>query len=520
MTNKENVKKKTSFFGKFLNGVEIAGNKLPHPITLFAILALIIVVLSAIFEALGVSATGEIMNTKTMELEEQTITTISLLSSEGITYMIKNAISNFTSFAPLGVVLVTMLGVGCAEGSGYITAAMKKLVSKTPSKLITPVVVLLGVMSNVASDVGYVVLVPIGAIVFMAYKRHPLAGLAAAFAGVSGGFSANLLIGTVDTLLAGISTEAAQILNPSYEVGATANWFFMFVSTFLIVILGTFVTDKIVEPRLGSFDTTDESVDKATELTPQENKALTWANITLIAYILLIVIWAIPKNSLLRNPETGSLISKALLIDGIIVFITLGFFIPSIVYGRISGTYKNEKDIGDQLGKNMAAMGSYVALTFVAAQFVNYFNYTNLGSILALKGADFLGNVGLTGAPLMVFFIILTAFINLFMGSASAKWTILAPVFIPMFMQLGYSPELTQVAYRIGDSTTNIISPLMNYFAMIVVFAQKYDKKSGIGTLISTMLPYSLVFLLGWTVLLVVWMLLDLPLGPGISMFY
>lgn len=520
MNKKENQKKKNTFFDKFLNSVEIAGNKLPHPITLFFILALIIVLLSAIFEALGVSATGEIMNTKTMELEEKTITAISLLNGEGISYMIRNAISNFTSFAPFGVVLVTMLGVGCAEGSGYIAAAMKKLVSKTSAKLITPVVVFLGVISNVASDVGYVVLVPIGAIVFMAYKRHPLAGLAAAFAGVSGGFSANLLIGTVDTLLAGISTEAAQILNSSYEVGATANWFFMFISTFLIVILGTFVTDKIVEPRLGNFETTDESVTKATELTHQENKALIWANITLLVYILLIVLWAIPKNSILRNPETGSLISKALLIDGIIVFITLGFFIPSVVYGRIAGTYKNEKDIGEQLGKNMASMGSYIALTFVAAQFVNYFNYTNIGSILALKGAEFLGNVGLTGAPLIVLFVILTAFINLFMGSASAKWTILAPIFIPMFMQLGYSPELTQVAYRIGDSTTNIISPLMVYFGMIVVFAKKYDKNSGIGTLISTMLPYSIMFLIGWTILLVIWMILGLPLGPGVSMFY
>lgn len=520
MGKKESVKKKSSFFDKFLNGVEIAGNKLPHPITLFAVLSLIIVVLSAIFEALGVSATGEIMNTKTMELEEKTITTISLLSGEGISYMIKNAITNFTGFAPLGVVLVTMLGVGCAEGSGYIAASMKKLVSKTPAKLITPVVIFLGVMSNVASDVGYVVLVPIGAIVFMAYNRHPLAGLAAAFAGVSGGFSANLLIGTVDTLLGGISTEAAKILDPTYQVGATANWFFMFISTFLIVIVGTFVTDKIVEPRLGAFNTTDESVDKATQLNPQEERALKWANISLVVYILAIIAWAIPENSLLRNPETKSLISNALLIDGIIVFITLGFFIPSIVYGRLSGNYKSEKDIGDQLGKNMASMGSYIALTFVAAQFVNYFNYTNLGSILALKGADFLGNIGLQGAPLMIFFIILTAFINLFMGSASAKWTILAPVFIPMFMQLGYSPELTQVAYRIGDSTTNIISPLMNYFAMIVVFAQKYDKKSGIGTLISTMLPYSLLFLLGWTILLVIWMTFGLPLGPGISMYY
>ena len=390
MDKKEKIKEKSSFFDKFLNSVEVVGNKLPHPITLFALLAFLIIILSALFKILGVSATGEIMNSKTLELEQKTVNTISLLSGEGISYMIKNAITNFTSFAPLGIVLVTMLGVGCAEGSGYIEANMKKMVSKTPAKLITPVVVFLGVLSNVASDVGYVVLVPIGAIVFMAYKRHPLAGLAAAFAGVSGGFSANLLIGTVDTLLAGISTESAQILDVSYEVGATANWFFMFVSTFLIIILGTFITDKIVEPRLGTFDITDESVAKATELSQKEHKALKYANITLILYILFIILWAFPKNSLLRNPETGSLISKALLIDGIIIFIALGFFIPSIVYGKIAGTYKSEKDIGEQLSKNMSAMGSYIALTFVVAQFVNYFNYTNIGTILALKGADFL----------------------------------------------------------------------------------------------------------------------------------
>ena len=323
MDKKEKIKNKKSFFDKFLNSIEVVGNKLPHPITLFALLAFLIVILSALFKILGISATGEIMNSKTLELEQKTVNIISLLSGEGISYMIKNAITNFTSFAPLGIVLVTMLGVGCAEGSGYIEASMKKMVSKTPAKLITPVVVFLGVISNVASDVGYVVLVPIGSIVFMAYKRHPLAGLAAAFAGVSGGFSANILIGTVDTLLAGISTESAQILDVSYEVGATANWFFMFVSTFLIIILGTFITDKIVEPRLGTFDITDESVAKATELSQKEHKALKYANITLILYILFIILWAIPKNSLLRNPETGSLIAGTLFIDGIIIFIAL-----------------------------------------------------------------------------------------------------------------------------------------------------------------------------------------------------
>lgn len=517
MSSRKNEKR--SFFNKMLNGVETVGNKLPHPITLFAILSLSIVIISAICEMLGVSATEELVNSSTGELETTVVTVSSLLSGEGINYIITSAISNFTGFAPLGIVLVAMLGIGCAEGSGYISALIKKLVGVTPAKLITPVVVFIGVMSNIASDAGYVVLIPIGAIIFMSYGRHPLAGLAAAFAGVSGGFSANLLIGTVDTLLSGISTESAQILDPNYYVGPTSNLFFMMVSTFMIVILGTIVTDKIVEPRLGKFNNTGENISEATELNKQEQKALKYANITLITLIVLMVIWAIPQDSLLRNPETGSLISKSLLINGIVIFLTILFLVPSIVYGVVSGKYKGEKDVCDQLGANMSSMGSYIALSFVAAQFINYFSKTNLGTIIAIKGAHFLEGINLPGAVLMIIFIIITAILNIFMGSASAKWTILAPIFIPMFMKLGYSPELTQVAYRIGDSTTNLISPLMSYFAMIIVFAKKYDNNSGIGTIISTMLPYSLIFLIGWSLLFVVWMILDLPLGPGVISF-
>lgn len=515
--DKNGKSKRNTIYDRVLNGVERAGNKLPHPITLFAILALAIVIISAICEMLGVSAISETINKETGEIEYTTVAIKSLLSGEGITYIIKNAITNFTSFAPLGVVLVGMLGIGCAEGSGYISTLIKKLVSKTPAKLVTPTVVFLGVMSNIASDAGYLVLIPIGAIIFMTYNRHPMAGLSAAFAGVSGGFSANLLIGSTDTMLSGISTASAQIIDPTYNVDPTSNWFFMIASTFMIVLLGTIITDRIVEPRLGNFKNTGEDVNTATKLSKEEEKALKWANITLVALIAAIVIWAIPQNSLLRNQETGSLIYRSLLIEGIVVFITILFLVPSIVYGRVAGKYKNEKDVCEQLVKNMSSMGSYIALAFVASQFIAYFNESKLGTVIALKGAQFLQNVNLPGSVLMVIFIVITAILNIFMGSASAKWTIVAPVFIPMFMQLGYSPELTQVAYRIGDSSTNIISPLMSYFPMIIIFAKKYDKDSGIGTIISTMIPYSFIFLIGWSLLLVVWMLLGLPLGPGVT---
>lgn len=522
----EKGKKKTKgnkIFNKFLNGVEKVGNKLPHPITLFGILCLGIIILSAILSKFGITATGELINRTTLELEEQTITVVSLLSREGLAYMIKSAVTNFTSFAPLGVVLVAMLGIGVAEGSGYIGTVLKKSIAVTPKKLITPMVVFLGIMSNVASDAGYVILVPLGALIFMSCGRHPLAGLAAGFAGVSGGFSANLILGTIDPMLAGLSTEAAKIIDPSYMVQASANFYFMFVSTFLITILGTIVTDKIIEPRLGTYDKSKcaENIDtNLGEITSQEKKALKYANLTLLGLIIFIVAIALPENSFLRNPENGSLMNNSPFIDGLVLIISILFFIPSVVYGKIVGKYKNETDVCIQLSQNMSSMGGYIALSFVCAQFIKYFEFTNLGTILAINGADFLSSTGANGIVLMIGFILLTGFINLFMGSASAKWAIMAPIFIPMFMKLGYSPELVQVAYRIGDSTTNIISPLMTYFAIIVAFAQKYDKDSGIGTLISTMMPYSITFMIGWALLLIIWMLVGLPIGPGAGLVF
>lgn len=510
-------KSRKPLFSRFLDGVERLGNRLPHPITLFALLALLVILMSAVCAWLGVSATGEMIDPQTLELKEQTVTAVSLLSRDGIVSMLTGAVRNFTGFAPLGVVLVTMLGVGCAEGSGLLAAALKKLVAVTPRFLITPMLVFLGVMSNIATDVGYVILIPVGALIFMAYGRHPLAGLAAAFAGVSGGFSANLLIGALDPMLAGISTEAAHILDPSYTVQATANWFFMIASTAVIVAVGTLVTDKIVEPRLGRYEP-QAGETALSEITPAESKGLKAAAFVLLGLVAALILLAIPRSSLLRNPQTGSLTAGAPLIDGLIVILALLFFIPSVVFGRVAGTFKNEKDVCGQLEKNMAVMGGYIALVFVAAQFISFFNYSKLGTILAISGAEFLKSTGVSGPVLMLLFVLFTALVNLVMGSASAKWTILAPIFVPMFMLMGYSPELTQVAYRIGDSCTNLITPLMSYFAMILVFARKYDDKAGIGTLISVMLPYSLCFLLGWTVLLIVWMLAGIPLGPDAAL--
>ncbi len=520
----KSVVKKKSLLMKSLDSIEYIGNKLPHPVTLFAMLCVVIAIISAIAEMMGLSVTGEFINRQTMEVEEQTITAISLLNGTGFKYMLESAVTNFTSFAPLGVVLVGMLGIGLAESSGYIGTLLKKIVSVTPAKLIVPTVVFLGIMSNIASDAGYVILIPLGALVFMAYGRHPLAGIAAAFAGVSGGFSANLLIGTIDPMLAGITNEAAHILDPTVNISATANYFFMFVSTFLITILGTIITTKVIEPKLGKYDPkfakNENGMSRASDLqsiSKDEAKAMKAANLTLLFMVVgLIVLVAMP-DSFLRNLEQpsflDSLVNGSTLMNGLIPIIALLFFVPSVVYGKIAKTVKNEKEVAAHMTKAMSSMGGYLCLAFVASQFIAYFNYTNLGTIIAVGGADFLKSINIGAIPLLVGFILITGFINLFMGSASAKWAIMAPVFIPMFLELGIGADVVQTAYRIADSSTNIISPLMSYFAMVIVFMQAYKKDTGIGTVISLMLPYSMTFLIAWTLLFIVWMSVGIPVG-------
>lgn len=504
------VKKKKGI----LNFIERVGNALPHPATIFVILCAIIIIASDIMARMGVSVTYEGLDRATNEITKMTTTVKSLLTREGIVFMFESSVTNFTSFAPLGTVLVAMLGVGVAEGTGLIGAVLRKLVISTPKRLITVVVVLAGVLSSIASDAGYVVLVPLGAIVFLSMGRHPMAGLSAAFAGVSGGFSANFMFGPTDALLAGISTEAAKMQDATRSVGVTDNWWFLIASTILITIIGTFVTEKIVEPRLGEYKG-EEKVEKVDGMSESEKRGLRFTGIAAIIVAIILGILTIPSNAILRNPETGSLIDHSPLMNSIVIIIALVFLALGVAYGIGAGKIKNDKDVVHEMGRSMSTMGSYIVLVFVASQFVKFFAESNVGTIIAVKGADFLRDANITGIPLVIGFILVTAFINLFMGSASAKWAIMAPIFIPMFMQMGFAPEFTQMAYRIGDSTTNIISPLMTYFALIVSFAEKYDKKSGIGTMISTMLPYSLALLLGWSVLLIVWMVFGLPLGPS-----
>ncbi len=520
MKRSKNVTENKEYSG-FLNVIERAGNRLPHPITLFAIFSVTVIILSAILQLFDISAVGELIVGG--KLQEIRVSVVSLLTKEGITYMLTHAVSNFTSYAPLGMTLTAMLGVGVAEQSGLIHALLKSTVKITPAKWITPMVVFLGVMSNAASDAGYVVLIPLGAMIFRAYGRHPMAGLAAAFAGVSGGFSANLLIGAVDALLAGISQTAVDMIDPNYHVAILGNYIFLAASAFLVTFIGTYVTDKIVEPRLKTFgDGIFEKEDEAlTIVSTEEKHGIRNAGLVTAVYAGIIILACVPENSLFRN-ENGAILGRPVspLIDSAVILITLLFLLPGITYGITTKTFRSEKDVCNALGKTMGSMGSFLALAFVSAQFINYFNYTQLGTIIALSGAAFFKKVNIGMIPLLMIFVLFTAFMNLFIGSASAKWNILAPVFIPMFMLLGYSPELCQLAYRIGDSCTNVVTPMMTYYAVILVFAKRYDKNAGIGTLTATMLPYSIGFLIGWLVMLIGWLLLGLPIGVGTSIYY
>jgi aminobenzoyl-glutamate transport protein len=347
-------------------------------------------------------------------------------------------------------------------------------------------------------------------------KRHPLAGLAAAFAGVSGGFGANLFLTSLDPLLAAFTTPAAQIIDPNYIVDATANWYIMAASVPIVGLAGTYVTEKILEPRLGKFKPEGEIEATTNELTPLERKGLRWAGIVILVCAVVIGFMFIPENSVLRG-EDGSLNPFFVSIVPLMLFI---FFLPGLAYGLVTKTVKSDKEVAQMTSESMASMGGYIVLSFAAAQFVAFFNWSNLGLIVAISGADTLKSIGFTGIPLIVAFILVSSFINIIIGSASAKWAIMAPIFVPMLMLMGYSPEMTQAAYRIGDSYTNILTPLLPYFPLVIVFAQKYVKNVGIGTIISAMLPFALVFALVRIPMIIIWMIFNLPLGPDAPMYY
>ena len=494
---------------RVLNVIERLGNKLPDPAALFLILLVVVWVVSALLAPVQFSEIDP-RNGKPIQIQNQ-------LSGAALAQFLATMVTTFTGFHPLGVVLVALLGVGVAEHTGFINACLKGLLAFTSAALLTPMLILVAIISHTAADAGYVLVIPLGGVIFYAAGRHPLAGIAAAFAGVSGGFSCNFIPSGIDPLLAGLTQAGAQIIDPARTVNPLSNWFFTSASSVLIMAIGWFLTDRVIEPRLKRQAPVDgdlSAVPAMDRLEPAERKGLAASLLAMALGIAALVAVSLPEASALRSPKTASLTATdAPLMQSIVPLIFLLFLIPGTVYGYVAGTVKSHRDIVKGMSAAMSTMGYYIVMAFFAALFIAAFGQSNIGALLALKGAAALQALQMPGAVTIVGIILLTAMVNLLIGSASAKWALLAPIFVPMLMQLGLSPELTQAAYRVGDSTTNIITPLMPYFPLVVVYCQRYVTNTGIGTLLSLMLPFSMVFLVTWTIFLLIYWALGFPLG-------
>lgn len=492
---------------KFLNFIERAGNKIPDPALLFFWALLLVWALSALLSQFEFGLIHPVTG--------QAIEINNLLTGQSLAEFLAGMVKTFTGFAPLGIVLVAMLGVGVAEASGFINTGLKKMLNFTPAKLLTPMLILVAIVSHTAADAGYVLVIPLGGIIFHAAGRHPLAGIAAAFAGVSGGFSANFIPSGIDPLLAGFTQSAAQILDPVYIVNPLANLMFTGLSSMVVVSIGWYVTEKVIEPRL-SKTAIDDDAEEAPDLgsfTAIESRAFNRAGWAMVLGIVALIAAVFPESSPLRSPEGEITAFSAPLMQSIVPLIFILFVIPGVVYGRVAGTFKSSDDIIKAMSTTMGTMGGYIVMAFFCAQFLAAFSQSNLGTLLALSGADLLKAMNLPGQVTIVGMILLTAFVNLLVGSASAKWALIGPILVPMLMAVGISPELTQAAYRVGDSVSNIISPLMVFFPLVVVYMQRYVKSAGIGTLASLMMPYSIAMLIGWTLFLLAYWALGIPLG-------
>jgi aminobenzoyl-glutamate transport protein len=500
--------------GGFLGTVERVGNKLPDPAVLFIALLFIVWVLSWMLSYV----TFDVVDPRSGEA----LVIQNLLTGPSFTEFLSVMVTNFSHFHPVGVVLVAMLGIGVAEHTGFINAAIRSLLNITPAMLLTPMVILVGIVSHAAVDAGYVLVIPLGGVIFYAAGRHPLAGIAAAFAGVSGGFSANFVPSSLDPLLQGLTQAGAHILDPSVVVNPLNNYFFTTASSLLIIGLGWYITDKVVEPRIMSteIDGDAEDLPEMHDLSESERKGLRWSLIAMVVGIGVLIVTALPADSAWRAADGDLTASTAPMMRAIVSLIFLLFLIPGVVFGIVSGSMKSSKDMIEGMTHSMHGMAYYLVIMFFIAQFVYAFGQSNLGVLLALKGAEFLKALNAGASITIVGIVILTAFVNIFVGSASGKWGLLAPIFVPMLMSLGISPDLTQAAYRVGDSSTNIITPLMPYFPLVVVYCQRYVKGTGIGTLTAMMLPYSMWFLLTWTIFLLIYFAVGFPLGFAASYTY
>lgn len=500
---------------KLLNGVERLGNKVPHPAIIFLALIGIVIILSQIFSMMGQSVTYDSLNLETGKFEVTTIFVRSLLSADGLRFMLTTPVANLMSFQALGVTIVAMVGVGFAEDVGLIGAMIRKLVKVVPQRSLTAVLVFLGVLSSIASDAGYLVLIPLGAAVFYKVGRHPLAGLSASFAGVSAGFGVNIIVTPIDGMLTEILNDAIHIINPVYTVNLMANFYFNVASTISIVIVCTIVNEKIIEPRLGNYKAPEIIESDENENEEKGLKAAFWAFVSVLIGILLLTI---PSWGPLRDPETLELIGNTPFMDSIVALILLLFLVPGIFFGKAIGKVKSSVDIVNPIVKVISNLGGLIFLLLIISQFIAYFNFTNLGTVWAVSSADAIEAMNMSSLELLLSFLGLTIILDFVLVGAVPKFAILTPIFVPLLYQLGVAPEAVLAAYRVGDSPLNVITPLMPYFALIVTFASKYDKKTGIGTIVSLMLPHALILLFLWIILFIAFYVVHIPLGPRVFM--
>mgnify|MGYP002092306004 CR=1 FL=1 len=511
MTKEKTKKEKVGMLDRILDSIERVGNKLPDPITLFLGLAVVVVIISAICSMLGVTAVNP--------ADGSTVETFNLFSVAGIQYLWTNVITNFSGFAPLGMVLVAVIGSSVAEKSGFLVALMEHFLGGAKGWIVSMVVIFLGINLNIAGDAGFIILPPLAAILFMSIGRSPLLGLYVAFASVAAGFCANILLGLSDALAYGFTESAAQMIDPNYSASMAINWYFLIASCLVLTVAGTILVEKVMVHR---FPMTKEQLAKydfdedAANITPIQKKGLLMAGLAELIYVIVLLLLSLPvfgPTAILAD-EAGSITGgNSPFTKGIVFSVTLALMIPGIVYGVTIGKYKNDKDIWADISQGFSEMGNYVFMCFFISIFTNFFAVSKLGTILAINGAGFLQNIGFSGIPLMIGLIILSCFVNLFIGSASAKWAILAPIFVPMLMAVGIAPELTQVAFRVSDSAVNVVTPMFAFYPLIILYCQKYVKNAGIGTLSSMMLPYTIALLVSLTFMLYLFWWLDIPLG-------
>jgi aminobenzoyl-glutamate transport protein len=502
---------------RFLDGVEKVGNMVPHPVVIFLILIGIVIVLSAVLSIFGAAVTFERINADTHKVETATTAIRSLLNVEGIRFIYSSLIPNFMSFTAVGLMIVAMIGAGVAEESGLVTALIRKLVIVSPHWALTYILSFVGILASIAADAGYLVLIPLAGIAYLAVGRHPLAGLALGFAAVAGAFTVNMLIKPLDAVLVEFTNDAAHLVDPNRSIGLASNVWFSIASVLFLTVIIAFISDRMIEPRLGKYDRKLAAEGTVTEqgatLSEQESRGLRFAGLGLLGLIAVFLVLTVPSWAPLRNPTTGELIGNSPFMNGLIALIMLMFLTTGWAYGIGAGTLRTLTEVIAAIEKSIKNLGGTIFLFFVLSQFVAYFTYTNMGTVMALSLSGVLQSANIGALPLLLGFIVVVAIIDLLLTGAIAKWAIFAPVFVPLLMKLGVEPEAVLAAYRVGDSPMNAITPLNAYFALVVGFAQKYDKTAGVGTIVSLMLPYVVWMFVLWTALFAAWKWLGLPWG-------